>query len=424
MWVYLWKEGLPSEYQEVEYIQSSGTQWIDTWVIPTQNTKSQMKVLFVDYTWDVVYWMYNWNDNADYRLINKYNNNTQIWKCIFDFWTQRIMSSSAVFSTGTAYELEIWNYYVKDLSSWTNLVSWTTISSYTGSRTITLNNYNNSTYSKNRWYYVKIYENWALVRDFIPCYRKSDNVIWMYDLVNNQFYTNSWSWAFTKGSNVSYTGLIQKEIYPGHKGFVPWVNTRIYLPLTDNYKDVVSWTTLSTTWAVSLVTEWWVKCTRVNWWRLYWLSSAMITWSWSRTLSFWFKYNSISSSEWWTAVCRWSESNYSFYSLWDNTGVNYAFSWYSSSADIESSTTLSTWVRYNMVATYDWSTVSIYLNWTFIWSKSVGLSTWSSDLYIWWRPGWSCLANWYVSQVIVENKVWTAQEITDYYNMTKSDFGI
>ena len=51
--------------------------------------------------------------------------------------------------------------------------------------------------------YCKIYENWTLIRDFVPCYRKSDNVIWLYDLVNNQFYTNSWSWTFTKWPDVN-----------------------------------------------------------------------------------------------------------------------------------------------------------------------------------------------------------------------------
>ena len=39
-------------------------------------------------------------------------------------------------------------------------------------------------------------------RDFIPCYRKSDDVIGMYDTVTNTFYTNSGSGTFTKGNDV------------------------------------------------------------------------------------------------------------------------------------------------------------------------------------------------------------------------------
>jgi len=186
---------LPSAYQEVEYIQSSWTQWIDTWVTPTQNTKSQIKFMNLEATWDVIYWIYTGNDSSDYRLFNA--NSTMY----FDFSSSRINWSTIAINT--VYELELWNYYVKNVWESSNIISWTSISSYTWWRTITLNNYYNSRYSKNRWYYVKIW-NWATqVRDFVPCYRKSDSVIWLYDLVNNQFYTNSWSWTFTKWPDVN-----------------------------------------------------------------------------------------------------------------------------------------------------------------------------------------------------------------------------
>ena len=209
---------LPSAYQEVEYIQSSGTQRIDTWVTATQSTKSQIKFMNLEYSWDVIYWLYNSNDNTDYRFFNKYNNNVNIWAAIFDFKSSRILSWTDTILTNVVYELELWNYYVKNIETWTNIVSWTAISSYTSPRTITLNNYNNSTYSKNRWYYVKIY-NWnTLQRDFVPCYRKSDNVIGLYDLANNQFYTNSWSGTFTKWADVTMTEL--KNAYIGE--YVEW----------------------------------------------------------------------------------------------------------------------------------------------------------------------------------------------------------
>ena len=52
-------------------------------------------------------------------------------------------------------------------------------------------------------YYCKISNTWwTVLREFVPCYRKSDNVIGMYDLTNNQFYTNAWSWTFWKWDNI------------------------------------------------------------------------------------------------------------------------------------------------------------------------------------------------------------------------------
>ena len=48
-------------------------------------------------------------------------------------------------------------------------------------------------------YYDK---NNELICDLVPCYRKSDNVIGMYDLVRRTFLTNVGSGSFTKGANV------------------------------------------------------------------------------------------------------------------------------------------------------------------------------------------------------------------------------
>ena len=54
---------------------------------------------------------------------------------------------------------------------------------------------------KFRIYNYKLTKNNSLVRNFVPCYRKSDNVIGMYDIINKTFYTNAGSGTFTKGSN-------------------------------------------------------------------------------------------------------------------------------------------------------------------------------------------------------------------------------
>ena len=52
-------------------------------------------------------------------------------------------------------------------------------------------------------YYGKIYDSTnTLVREFIPCYRKADNVIGLYDKVNDVFYTNAGTGSFTKGNDV------------------------------------------------------------------------------------------------------------------------------------------------------------------------------------------------------------------------------
>ena len=53
-------------------------------------------------------------------------------------------------------------------------------------------------------YYAKIYDSSkVLVRDFVPCYRKSDGEIGLYDRVENKFYTNAGTGVFLKGNDVN-----------------------------------------------------------------------------------------------------------------------------------------------------------------------------------------------------------------------------
>jgi hypothetical protein len=51
-------------------------------------------------------------------------------------------------------------------------------------------------------YNFKLYDNGTLIRDYIPCRRKSDNVLGLYDVVNNQFYTNAGTGVFIAGPEV------------------------------------------------------------------------------------------------------------------------------------------------------------------------------------------------------------------------------
>lgn len=54
---------------------------------------------------------------------------------------------------------------------------------------------------KCKLYSFKIYENEILSFNLVPCYRKSDNVIGMYDLVNDKFCHNAGTGTFNKGNN-------------------------------------------------------------------------------------------------------------------------------------------------------------------------------------------------------------------------------
>ena len=54
---------------------------------------------------------------------------------------------------------------------------------------------------KAKVYSAKIWKAGTLIHDYYPCYRRSDNVIGLYDIKTDQFLTNVGTGVFGKGSN-------------------------------------------------------------------------------------------------------------------------------------------------------------------------------------------------------------------------------
>lgn len=194
-----------AKYQQVEYIQTSWGQCIDTWVI---------------------LWSNNFRAEEDLEITERSGREAplfSIWTSTYNYWN--------LFLRATQHDFDFYanwhniNYTVPSLNTKYNAYiersgsTWNCgIGSITKSVSYTPWQVNNTTLKLlNRWdipwttsadtraklYSCKVTVGWTLVRNFIPCYRKSDTVVWLYDLVNNQFYTNSWTWTFTKWPDVS-----------------------------------------------------------------------------------------------------------------------------------------------------------------------------------------------------------------------------
>lgn len=192
MSIYLYTTRLPNTYQEVEYIQSSGSQYIDTWWYPTWTSE-----IDIDFQWNSDNWIFwvdsNWTNKAFSLFQDR----------IISYWTQA-QNQQNYFTSWSRYHV-IFNSsrqcYVNDVLRYTysSETFTSTISAYVFWKR---RNSSVESYSAMKLYYLKLWNNWTLERDFVPCYRKSDNVIWLYDLANDQFYTNSWTWTFTKWPDV------------------------------------------------------------------------------------------------------------------------------------------------------------------------------------------------------------------------------
>lgn len=187
------EEWLPSIYQEVEYIESSGGQYINTWVKASNSISTELvmrpnmsytseyaifgdawsadALFFMEYNWR--YRLHNWGNYWDFAYVT--NEKTTI-----------SIDNTGITINGTTSSLSAWSSYSNN-NIW---IFWI----------------GNGGNSWQRWrfklYSFKIYSSWTLIRDFVPCYLKEGWTIGLYDEVNWVFYTNQWSWSFTKWSDV------------------------------------------------------------------------------------------------------------------------------------------------------------------------------------------------------------------------------
>lgn len=190
--------GLPVGYTEVEYLESTGKQYIDTGIYFDENTRIAFKsrLIYQAKGYPAVYGARIGSRNNDFQL---YYNDSNVGGT----------PTSIVFRNGSnqyqinASALGITDFIEKDIevkTTQTNLIvnGYTTSVVYTAHRTpypVVLfgqrgsNSMNVSNFGSQRIYYFKIYDNDTLIRDFIPCIDPL-GVPCMYDLVSKKAYYN------------------------------------------------------------------------------------------------------------------------------------------------------------------------------------------------------------------------------------------
>lgn len=180
---------LPIGYTQLEYIQSTGTQYIVTGLNST--TRYDHEITFSDYTYTTKAGILG--SSGYYYSYTGYNN-TLRW-CMSDraYDTPGSLTSKRTAKLGYNY-LTVDGSSVSQISDTNSEPSDTTHTLFKG--------YNCAS--------VKIYSYRAsldgqLLRDFVPCKRNSDDELGMYDLVNDVFYPNAGTGVFTAGAEVPHT---------------------------------------------------------------------------------------------------------------------------------------------------------------------------------------------------------------------------
>lgn len=208
---------LPAIYQRVEYIESTGTQYINTLVPMDADDYG----VYIDFYQNIVGSSRNWYFSfgsakptapynglrAECNMAGKPNRGT-ILSTDGDPSGDNYYSPWYVFGDRNKISA---NYLNSHQMLWTNSNgTWNSPASGQSSNNggyyiylFCLNTGGSTVYFNSmRLYECKISKGASDIRNFIPCYRKTDNVIGLYDTVGKQFYTNAGSGTFSKGPNV------------------------------------------------------------------------------------------------------------------------------------------------------------------------------------------------------------------------------
>lgn len=193
---------LPAAYQEVQYIQATGGQHIDSgFAANLGTTKLEMRVRMPMGESGTASFAGAWPTTSTHFLLSA---NSNKFRASYGL-SSGMYTDSTTYNTTDFYNivLDKNKFYIDDVlkKTWPARTAQHALP-------MPICKIRNSTglivttpYTI-RYSAVKIYTSDVLQRDLVPAYRKVDNVAGMYDLVNGIFYTNAGEGVFLVGANV------------------------------------------------------------------------------------------------------------------------------------------------------------------------------------------------------------------------------
>lgn len=175
---------LPTEYRKIEYLKSTGTQWIVTDIRTSTSVETKYEII-------IGYWeQQNTRQlmGADFGAFFGVNSNTT-----YEYGANTTADGSTDGYDNISFEQEIANgkqvLTVNGITFKRNYRNWK-------SYPITIFSLNGSYNSNCRIKKFTVKQGGETVGDFIPCVRKSDSKPGMYDTVSQTFYTNAGTGEF------------------------------------------------------------------------------------------------------------------------------------------------------------------------------------------------------------------------------------
>lgn len=228
---------LPSGYKRLEYIKSTGTQYVDTLFNPTQNTKLVLDMAFLGSAGTNVAGVRNNSRDTTNRFgIISFGSTSKLGAFFRESSIQAVrldnnrhlcvLSKDGLVFDGTSYG-------GANTGSFSCTYSLTLFAWNNGANGVACN--------LCKVYSCQIYDNGNLVRDFVPCQTTSGD-IGLWDDVNSKLYANAGTGTFTAGPVIAIAAdksEIKKLEYIQstgtqyiNTGFAPNNNTRVVLRFT------------------------------------------------------------------------------------------------------------------------------------------------------------------------------------------------
>ena len=195
---YLFSEqGIPKGYIPLDYIESTGTQCINTFFKPNQNTRVVCDFQFTEAPsaqW-IVFGTRNGTSLTDSQYVFGYSNGFRI-----DYYQTRTFVNGTFDAIGR-HTVDM----NKNVTTFDGVVTTMPYGEFSTSYNLILLGMNTagSVYCKNktRIYSCQIYDDDVLVRDYKPCI-SPDGKVGLYDLVDRKFYGNNGTGEFIAGYGI------------------------------------------------------------------------------------------------------------------------------------------------------------------------------------------------------------------------------
>lgn len=182
---------LPAEYERISYIESSRTQYIRTNILPRQGLAVEFESYDVNQNF-INHYVSSGNASVQYTL----GGNGQTWAKLF------ISGGASVTYQNTPNRTWVHWKITSDLKVFRDDILQCSCVYASDNIQVPITLFARpeaSNYAAIRMTYFKIFNNDVLTAHLIPCCRKSDDEIGMYDIVNDVFYTNQGTGKFISG---------------------------------------------------------------------------------------------------------------------------------------------------------------------------------------------------------------------------------